>query len=218
MKKSTITNLLSFITVAALAAALAGCASHNYEQGAKTGANLTAAADKIAAGNGKIDATLASLNDLVGNPQGDLSAKYGKFSDNVNDLQSTASSVDDRVNDMQGNSDKYFKAWDEQLAKINNEDIKSRSSQRKQEVMSKFNDIKTSYGQAKEAFKPFMSDLKDIQTALGTDLTVGGVSSIKGAADKANQDAIPLKSAITQLSQNFRDLGVSMASSTPQPQ
>ncbi len=215
MKQSTILILLSYVTMAALATALAGCASNNYEQGAKTGANLTAAADKIAAGNGKIDATMASLNDLISNPQGDLAAKYSKFSDNVNDLQSTADSVDARVNDMQGSSDKYFKAWDEQLAKINNEDIKSESAEQKKAVMDKFSDIKTSYSQAKEAFKPFMSDLKDIQTALGTDLTSSGVTAVASAAKKANKKSVPLKKSLDKLSQQFRDLGLAMSSQTP---
>ena len=78
-------------------------------------------------------------------------------------------------------------------------------------------DVKRSYIQTQMAFKPFLSDLKDIQTALGTDLTVGGVSAVKGAADKATQDSISLKSSLSQLSSNFKDLGMAMSSAGPAP-
>jgi len=220
MKKSNIMNLITGVTVAIVTISLTGCASGNYQQGSKTGAGLTEAADKISSGEGKIDATLAALNDLVNSSQGDLEIKYKKFNDSVSDLESTANNVKDRVADMRKQGDKYLKAWDEQLATIKNEDIKNRSSQRKAEVQQKFTDIKRSYAEAGMLFKPFMSDLKDIQTALGTDLTVGGVSAIKGAADKANQDAGPLKNSVAQVVADFKALGVAMSSSAPpaQPQ
>src|SRR5262249_34516637 len=104
-----------------------------------------------------------------------------------------------------------------QTAQIHNEDIKNRSVERKAEMQKKFTEIKMNYVEASEAFKPFMSDLKDIQTALATDLTPGGVSAIKGAADKANKDAVPLKSSVDKLATQFRDLGASMRATVPPP-
>ena len=58
--------------------------------------------------------------------------------------------------------------------------------------------------------------MKDIQKALATDLTVGGVNSIKGAAEKANKDAVPLKATTEDLAAQLKDLGAAMQAAAPQ--
>jgi uncharacterized phage infection (PIP) family protein YhgE len=195
---------------------LAGCASGNYQKGAAAGAGLQASADKITQGSAKVDAALASLNELVKNP-GDLVAQFKKYSASVSELESGAKDVQGKVASMRGKGNEYFKAWDEQTAQIHNEDIKNRSVERKAEMQKKFTEIKMSYTEASESFKPFLSDLKDIQTALATDLTPGGVQAIKGVADKANKDAGPLKASIEKLAGQFRDLGAAMSAAAPPP-
>jgi chromosome segregation ATPase len=195
---------------------LAGCKTGNYEKGADTASGLTESGNRIAAGNAKIDATLAALNDLVNNPQTDAVPKFKKYSSALSDLESAGKDVSAKVTSMRESGNEYFKAWDQQLAAIKNEDIKSRSAERRAEIQQKFTEIKKNYVEAGDAFKPFMSDLKDIQTALGTDLSAGGIASVKGAADKANKDAVPLKETINKLSAQFKDLGVALASA-PQP-
>ena len=195
---------------------IAGCKSSNYEKGSAAGAGLQASADRIGQGSAKIDATLASLNDLVNNP-GDLVTQFKKYSSAVSSLESSAKDVQNKVAAMRAKGNEYFKAWDQQTAQIQNEDIKNRSAARKEEMMKKFTEIKMSYTQASEAFKPLMQDLKDIQTALATDLTPGGVNAIKGAADKANKDAVPVKDSINKLATQFKDVGASMQSAAPPP-
>lgn len=195
---------------------IAGCASGNYQKGSAAGAGLQASADKISQFSDKIDATLASLNDLVSNP-GDLVAQFKKFSASVSDLESSAKDIQSKVAAMSSKGNDYFKAWDQQTAQIHNEDIKNRSAARKAEVQQKFTDIKKNYVETSDAFKPFLSDLKDIQTALATDLTPGGVNAIKGAADKANNDGTSLKASVEKLAGQFRDLGAAMSAAGPPP-
>jgi hypothetical protein len=62
------------------------------------------------------------------------------------------------------------------------------------------------------AFVPFMSRLTDVRTALTTDLTSGGLNSIRSAADQARSDAAPLREALRQLSADFKYLGLSLSS------
>jgi len=208
--------LRQLMIVVAATLLIAGCKSSNYEKGSAAGAGLQASADRISQGSAKIDATLASLNDLVNNP-GDLVTQFKKYSSSVSGLESSAKDVQSKVAAMRAKGNDYFKSWDQQTAQIQNEDIKNRSAARKEEMMKKFTDIKMSYTQASESFKPFMQDLKDIQTALATDLTPGGVTAIKGAADKANKDAVPLKDSINKLATQFKDVGAAMQSAAPPP-
>lgn len=212
MNMKTASLILSFAALTVALAISSGCASKgNYEKGASAGAGLQEAADKLTIGKGKIDTTLTALNDLVNSSQGDLEPKYKKFSASVNDLQTSAQHVNAAVKEMRDKGNEYFKAWDQQAAAIKNEDIKARSTERKAEMQKKFMDIKRSYILAGDAFKPFMADLKDIQTALGTDLTTGGLGAVKGAVEKANKNAVPLKASVDELATHFKDLGVAMS-------
>jgi predicted nucleic acid-binding Zn-ribbon protein len=217
MKKSKVVILVSNLALAAVVSAFVGCASGNYEKGAGTATGLTESAEKIAVGNTNIDATLKALNDLVATTQGDLVPKFKAYNEAVDNLESAAKDVRDKVAKMREKGNAYFLAWDEQLAQIQNEDIKKRSSERKAQVQKEFMDIKQSYAQAQIDFKPFMSNLKDIQTALSTDLTMGGIGAVKGTVEKANQNAVPLKKSLDELSKQFKELGVAMSSSAPTP-
>jgi chromosome segregation ATPase len=217
MKKIIRPILISSLALVALVAWLTGCALHNYDAGMATGKSLQESADKIAAGQGKIDVTLASLNDLVNNPQPDLRPQYSKFSDNVDDLDSSAKDVKDTVTTMRERGKKFIAQWEEQSAQIQNENIRNLSSQRKQEVADKLMAVKTSYAKAEMAFKPLMSDLRDIQKYLSTDLTTGGIAAIKPTAAKVSTDADNLKGPLADLTSQFKDLGVSMSAVKPQP-
>ena len=143
--------------------------------------------------------------------------RFSPFSDSVSDLQSSAKDVSEKVADMRENGNAYIKAWDEQIAAIKNEEIKKSSADRKVEVQKSFTEIKKSYAEAEMNFKPFMAGLKDIQAALGTDLTSGGVSAIKGVAAKTNKDGDALKTSLDKLAAKFQEMGVAMASSSAAP-
>ena len=217
MKTSSAIKVLSQLALAAALTAMVGCKSANYQQGAATGAGLVQAAAKIDQGITNIDAVLTSMNSLVSSSQGDLVPKYKKFTTDVSNLKESAENVKDRVADMRKNGTAYLNAWDEQLAQIKNEDIKARSTERKQAVQKELNDIKKSYTEVQISFDPFMSNLTDIQTALGNDLTTGGVEAVKGAMETAEKHGTDVKSSLGKLAGEFRDLGVAMSSSTPAP-
>jgi archaellum component FlaC len=211
-----ITNAINLISTLTITAVLAGCASkQNYQQGAETGAGLTAAADKVDLGITNIDATLGSLNDLVNNPSGDLQPKLETFNDNVSSLQTMYQNLQDSVADAREKATVYVKSWDAQIATIMNPDIKNATQQRRDAVQSQINDVKKSYAEVRVDFDPFMANLKDIQTALNSDLTVGGISAVKGAADTANTNGNKLKESLGSLADDFQQLGAAMGSTVP---
>lgn len=214
--KKTLTRQFSLLTCTVSVAWLAGCASGNYQKGSAAGAGLQASATKITEGMTKIDAATTSLNDLVNNP-GDLAAQFKTFSASVSSLESASKEVQGKVKAMREEGNAYFAAWDQETATIHNEDIKNRSAERKAEMQQKFMDIKRSYVEAQDQFKPFLSNMMDIQTALSTDLTPGGVDAIKNTATKVIQEGSSLKATLTKLSEQFRDVGAAMSASMPQP-
>jgi hypothetical protein len=214
------TKYIQLVSLAATTVAatilLTGCASSGYDKGNKTAANIQAAADLIGTLPGQIDTTLVSLNDMVEKPQADLRTQYKQFSANMGKVESSGKDIAAARKSMAEKQKEFFAKWDEQMAQIKNEDIKARSQSRKDEVSQKMLAIKTSYAQAEMAFKPFMNDLRDVQKFLSVDLTTGGVAAIKDTAAKANTNAVPLKACAVKLAEDFKALGVSMSSVTPQ--
>ncbi len=204
---------------ASLAAAvllMAGCASPTgYDKAADTSSTLEKAAQNIHKGNGQIDAVLFALSSLVNTPAADLKPQFEKFSSAVGKLESLSDDVNTQAASMQTQGDNYFRSWDLDLAKIQNEDIRTRSTDRKNIVAANFNRVRMSYVRTQAAFIPFMSDLKDIRTALSTDLTAGGIASIKPVAKKADNNVTPLRESLTALEGEFTKLGISLSATTP---
>jgi Protein of unknown function (DUF2959) len=200
----------------ALLLAGAGCKTTNYQTGVATSKDIQATADQVERARGRLDVALAALNLLVNNPS-NMPAQYATFTSTVADLQTSAKYVAAKIKSMRTKGTEYFKNWDEQAAQIQNEHIKSRSVARKQEMQNRFTKITMSSTTLGDSYRPLMADLQDIQTALGTDLTVGGIAAIQDDAKKANQDAIPLRKVGADLVEQLRDLSTAMADFAPPP-
>ena len=207
--------------IAALGAAWwvgTGCASKGYEKGAATSEAIQVAATRLNEITVQLNKTISSMTSLVLTPGADLRAQYEKFSADVDTLQSLAADVRDKAKAMQDRGKAYFAAWDQQVAGIRNEDLRSRGVARKTQVSEQFQAINESYQKAKDLFRPLMSDLKDVQTYLSTDLTSGGLRTVRKEAARANAEAVPLREAIATLVSQFKALGVTMSTSGSVPQ
>ena len=195
---------------------MTGCASSTgYDKAADTSTSLEKTAQNIHKGNGQIDAVLFALSSLVDSPAADIKPQFEKFNSAVGKLESLSNDVNTQAAAMQTQGADYFRSWDVELAKIQNEDIRSRSADRKNAVAARFDKVRVSYVQTKAAFIPFMSDIKDIRTALATDLTADGLASVKSFAKKANKNAAPLHESLTDLEADFKALGVALSTATP---
>ena len=203
-------NVLSF----AAAGFITGCASDNYHNSASTAATLNQSSCMITKDNSLIDESLADLNDLVSNPYPDLRKQFGRFNTAVNELGVSARDVASKAGEMKSQGADYFAKWDVESAKIQNEDIRARSETRRNEVAAHFDRISQQYDQSTIAFEPFLSDLRDVQKFLSTDLTAGGLAAIKDSAAKATKDAGPIKESLAKLSDEFKSLGLSMSTTT----
>jgi len=209
-----IQSIRNLITLAAVVGFITGCASDNYNKSAQTAATLDQSSRMITKGNTLIDASLADLNDLVSNPYPDLRKQFEKFNNAVNELCLSEKDIAGKAGQMKSEGADYFANWDKESAQIQNEDIRGRSETRRNEVASRFDRISAQYDETRAAFQPFMSDLRDVQKFLSTDLTAGGLSAIKDTAAKATQDAAPVKEALGRLSDEFKSLGLSMSPTT----
>ena len=216
--KSTITKItLATLATAMAIAVVSGCSSGTYQKGSSTASSIQKASAGIAATRSQVARVLTALNDLIAKPGADLKPQYKEFSSEVSKLQSDARNVSEMAAQMEKRGAAYFEQWDKDIASIQNEQIKSRSASRRTEVAGHLDALQKAYSAAKATFEPFMGDIRDVQKALGADLTPGGIDSIKDFKRKASLDAIPLQDALTKLANEFSALGVAMSASAPQP-
>ena len=208
-------TITTCVALAALAGILAGCVSKSYDKGAATSAALQASANQTADLSTRVTDTLGALNNLVFKPQGDLRDQYDQFTSAVKNLQTAADNLNAKVADMRAKAGAYFSNWSNQLSVIQSAQIRSISAQQRENISAKLKSVEDGYQGVKTSRQPFLSDMTDIQTALGTDLTANGVSAVKNVVAQTKLDAVPLRDAIKKLQANFNDLGAALSPVLP---
>jgi len=215
MKTSTIKHLHTNLALVATLALLAGCVSKSFDKGAATSTALQGAADAVAQTSTSLYGVLGTMNNLTFKSQGDLRDQYDAFVAASKNLNQSMGNLDTAVIALQVRAGVYFNDWTNQTALIQSPELRQRSADRKAEVSSKLNDVTASYESLKGSLKPFTTDLNDIQTYLGTDLTSGGLATIKDVVAKTKVDAVPLRDAIKQLQTSFSSLSTAISPVLP---
>jgi hypothetical protein len=217
MQTSKLKIIVANVTLAAMLAVLAGCASKSYDKGAATSKTLEASAAAVGATSQGIYDVLGSLDKLTFKPQGDLRDQYDAFVTATKNFNKSLEKLDVAVAGVKTKADAYFADWTNHVALIQSANLRQLSLDRKAEVSGKLADVTASYDKLKMAIQPFKIDLKDIQTYLDTDLTVGGIATIKDTVAKTKVDAVPLRDAIKQLQASFSNLSAAISPVLPTP-
>jgi len=134
----------------------------------------------------QLKATLESLNALTKQTKGDLRPAYNAYCAEVAKTESAAGWTKTRIQWMAGDGQKYFQDWQTTVSSIANESLRKKSQKRLDNVKASYHKVEASLQLAGEKFGPFLSDLADIQKALATDVTAGGVKAIKSTVSSAN--------------------------------
>ena len=134
----------------------------------------------------QLKATLSALNELTKQAKGDLRPAYNTYCSEVAKTDAAAGWTKTRVQWMAGDGRKYFQDWQATVNGIANESLRKKSQKRLDAVQASYNKVEASLQLAGEKFKPFLSDLADIQKALASDVTAGGVKAIKSTVRSAN--------------------------------
>ena len=134
----------------------------------------------------QLRATLSTLNALTTQTEGDLRPAYQAYCTQVTNTQSAATWTRARSQWMASDGRKYFQAWQTTINGIANESLRKKAQKRLNTVQTSYNKVEASLVLAGDKFKPFLSDLADIQKALATDITAGGVKAIRSTVKSAN--------------------------------
>ena len=212
-------RLLSVVQISICAAAtlyLNGCASASYKKADAASSSLQKAAFEINVENHAIDSTMATLDDLVNKPNADIKPQFERYNAALDNLIACSARAEKSADAACKKSEAYFQTWDKDLAAIHYQAVRDQSVSRKTQVSNEFNTVDQRYRENQAVMEPLISYLQDIRTALSTDLTAGGIQSVKPLADNAQQNARKVQVALARLSDELSASGARMSSIMPQ--
>jgi hypothetical protein len=201
MKNRLQNKALVLVALSAGAACLlTGCGTTSgYKQADKTGAGIAEFRDEIVKGKNAIDATMTALGSVATTANANPRKAFEQYSKDVANLESTAAKIRKRAEAMREQGQAYFKQWEQQLAEVNNPEIRALAQQRKAKLQASFDSIKQYSEPLKAQFDPWMSDLKDLQKYLSQDLTIGGVDAAKPLFTKTTEEGLEVQKSMDAL-------------------
>ncbi len=214
----TLNKALALLAAIGVGCLLVGCKTANYKQADKTGEGIATFRSEILNGKKAIDQTVAALDQVAASAATDPRKAYEQYTKSVANLESTANKVRKRSEDMQAQGKAYFAQWEQQLAEVKNPEIQQLATQRKAKLNETFENIKNVAEPLKAKFEPWMSDLKDLQTYLGNDLTVSGVDAAKPLFKKTKASGLEVQQSMDALVAELNTIAATITAAKAQPQ
>ena len=189
--------VLLFITLSTgLLPFISGCATTGSERAEKATTKMESVDGEIKEAVVQIDATSASLENLIKPGQTDVRSALATYSDNVTKMDRLGAKLIKHTDEMSARGKDYFDEWKKEGSTYSNPQIREISEKRSAELNTVFRRISESSIGIRGSFSSYMNDIKEIQSYLSTDLTDKGIASITPVAQKAIRDGSSLKSAI----------------------
>jgi len=183
--------------VLTLAVLVVGCGPKGaYQKAVETSHRLDDIRTGLVTTKTQISKTMASLDDLVNKPTGDLKAQYKTFSDDVDKLNTSFTTMRDRVYDMRSNRDAYMQQWQSDVNALSSEELKDRARQRMDTAKANFAKLSDSINAVNDTSNAFLADVNDLRRYFGGDLTATGVKSVPDVVSRTHTEADATKAKI----------------------
>jgi outer membrane murein-binding lipoprotein Lpp len=179
---------------------LSGCGTTaGYNQADKTGKGIAEFRESIVNGKKAIDETVQALDQIAATANSNPRKAFEQYSKSLANLESAAAEAIKRAEEMRAKGQEYFKQWEQQLAQVQNPEIRAMAQQQRAKLQSSFDSIKQYAQPLKAQFQPWLSDLRDLRTYLSNDLTTSGVDAAKSLFAKTRTEGIEVQKSMDAL-------------------
>ncbi len=194
---------ISLIGVMSMLALAAGCQTDPGRDRSKATVNtIQGTRAEMAAGIGEIEAVQATLIAFQ-NAAGDQSKLYDTYKKQVAAVEARGTRVAAEADNMSRRSQEYRDAWREEAGQISDPALREAAQARAATVNDRFQGIFEKYRTAKDAYRPFVTQLKDVQKYLSNDLTAAGVKAatptLKEAVKLGDELKVKTQAVISEL-------------------
>jgi len=152
---------------------------------------------EITNGQMQLDATMDSLSQIMSEPRQDARGAWKQLDKDIGRLQKQVDAIEAQNARMRQQADIYFQAWETKLATIESAEMQQRSRGRRSKQMAEFQRMETALSDARNAFDPLFTDLKDLKQYLSIDVTPAGRAAISDLHDQARRNANEVELAIS---------------------
>jgi hypothetical protein len=188
------------LTTTLATALLTGCGTTaGYKQADKTGAGIAEFRTEIVNGKKAIDETMKSLDQIAVSANTNPRKAFEQFSKSLANLESVAAKARKRGQEMKEQGQAYFKQWEQQMAQVQNPEIRRLAEQQKARLEATFDNIRKYTEPLKAQFDPWLSDLRDLNKYLSNDLSISGVDAAKGLFTKTRNEGIEVQKSMDAL-------------------
>jgi hypothetical protein len=214
MKKCTLSSAwLNAVLGICCALFSAGCGStRGYQQADKTGEAINTVRNDIVNVKSAVDDSMKALDGLAATATTDPRKAYETFAKSVDKVEKAANTAKADADEMNARGAEYFKNWETELAAVKSPEIRKLAQERRGKLQEAFGTIKTAAEATKASFPPFLSNLKDLRTALSSDLTVQGIAAAKGIFAKTKSNGVEVQKHLDEL---VAELNTVVATVTP---
>jgi len=184
------------VSIATFAPVRAGAADDTFKQSAELGKRTAKTSEDVDKYVAQLDKTEKALSS-IGQTQGkDLKKRYESFSNEVNSLQQAQKHATADIDQMKATGAGYFAAWDASISQISNPELKEAGTERRAKVMKDHDELTATLGDIGSQLQPFMTNLNDLKSFLGADLSPENIAKASGMIQKSQADAMVLKGKI----------------------
>jgi hypothetical protein len=199
-----------FTSLIVIVLIVAGCASTGMQRSEKATTTMQKVDDDIKLIVVQLDATGASLAELMEPGQSDVKKAFELYSTDVTKIEKMEKDFAKHAKEMKTRGANYFAEWQKKGDQYENPEIRALSEQRQRELGKIYGKIAENSIGMDEAFKAYVSDVKEIQMFLSNDLTSKGVESISPISQKTVTDGNRLKYEIKKLQTSIEEAKAEM--------
>jgi hypothetical protein len=176
-----------------------GCASTGIKRSTQASTTMHTMDSVIKLVVVQLDATGASLDELVKPGQSDVRTAFDLYTGNVSKIETLEKEFAKSADEMEVRGRTYLKEWQRDGNQYKNPQIRDLSEQRHQEIREIYGTIAQNSIGVKEAFKAYVAEAKEIQKYLSNDLTTRGLEAIVPIAGNSVLDGEILKNSIRDI-------------------
>jgi hypothetical protein len=215
--RSSISNLALVALLLALTCTLGCKSTANYQQADKTGTKIGDLRRDVIAILAAVDDTETALDQVVQSANTDPRRPYKQFAKTVSRLEDANARANRRAEDMRAEGRVFFEQWHQEILALKNPQLQQLAQDRKETVEQTFRNISRLTVEAKEQFRPWMDNVKDLERFLGSDLSVGGIYASRQLVDQTRANAAKVTYALQSLIDELNSLEASMTPPREQP-
>jgi chromosome segregation ATPase len=141
----------------------------------------------------------------VGQAEGkEVKKRYESFSREVKELEEAQKHATSDIDEMKATGAEYFSSWDAAITQMSNPDLKQSSAERRSKVMKDHQELAATLSSLGSQLQPFMSNLQDLKSFLGADLSPANVAKAGDMIQKSQADAQALKGTIAGVQKTLK--------------